>query len=333
MNPPAETGALGPLHETILRWYAAHGRDLPWRRPDRTPWGVFVSEIMLQQTQVSRVEPVWRAWLERWPTPAALAAEPVGEAIRAWGRLGYPRRAVRLHAAATAMVDRHDGGVPDTEAELAGLPGVGGYTAAAVAAFAYGRRSTVVDTNVRRVLARLLTGAAQAAPTLTTAERRLAAAALPLHPADAATWNVAVMEIGALICTARAPACESCPVADRCAWLRAGRPAYDGPIRRAQRWEGTDRQLRGAILQALRDAPGPLTRRRLLTSTCQQLVTQPEASRYDRCLDSLVADGLVEPLPRDRLALPGVPPPTPRPESRDWSDSTSEPVPAHRQDQ
>ncbi len=305
--PAVDPVRLAALHETLLTWYDAHGRDLPWRRPDRTPWGVFVSEIMLQQTQVSRVEPIWRDWMSRWPAPAALAAEPVGEVIRAWGRLGYPRRAVRLHAAATVMVDRYDGAVPPTEAELAALPGVGGYTAAAVAAFAFGARATVVDTNVRRVQARLVTGVAQAAPTLSVAELRLARVLLPLDDNAAAVWNVAVMELGALVCTARAPNCAACPAAPEGAWLLAGRPAYAGPTRRPQRWEGTDRQLRGAILQALRTASGPIPRARLRRQTWQHLVTTPDAGRFDRCLDSLVADGLVEPLAGGRLRLPGGP--------------------------
>lgn len=302
---PPPPDRLAALHEPVLAWYERNGRDLPWRRPDRTPWGVYVSEVMLQQTPVRRVEPVWRAWLDRWPTPGALAAEPVGEPIRAWGRLGYPRRAVRMHAAATIMVQRYDGTVPDTQAKLATLPGVGAYTAAAVAAFAYGRRTTVVDTNVRRVLARAVLGVAQAAPSLTAAETRLAGAALPTDPGRAATWNVAVMELGALICTARSPGCPSCPVAHDCAWLRAGRPAYDGPARRGQPWEGTDRQLRGAIVQALREAARPPTHPALRHDAGRRLGTLPEPHRFARCLDSLVADGLVQPLPGNRLALPG----------------------------
>ena len=141
-----------PLHQPILRWYADHARDLPWRRPEASAWSVLVSELMLQQTPVARVLPVHEAWLERWPTPASLAAEPSGEAVRAWGRLGYPRRALRLHAAAVAIVGRYDGAVPDSYDELITLPGVGDYTAAAVASFAFGRRHVVLDTNVRRVL-------------------------------------------------------------------------------------------------------------------------------------------------------------------------------------
>ncbi|MDO5710177.1 MAG: A/G-specific adenine glycosylase, partial [Micrococcales bacterium] len=138
---PHPAAARLDLHEPILAWYDAHGRDLPWRRDDASPWGIFVSEVMSQQTPLSRVEPRWIEWLTRWPTPAALAADSPGEAVRAWDRLGYPRRALRLHAAATAMVTEHDGRVPADESELLTLPGVGAYTAAAVAAFAYGRRT------------------------------------------------------------------------------------------------------------------------------------------------------------------------------------------------
>ncbi len=292
------------LHHRILRWYDVHGRDLPWRRPDVSPWGVFVSEVMLQQTPVARVEPRWRDWLDRWPLPADLAREPVGEAIRAWGRLGYPRRAVRLHAAATAMVDQYGGRVPNTEAELARLPGVGYYTAAAVAAFAFGLRTVVVDVNVRRVQARVITGLAHAAPSLTRTEMQVAAQALPPDPATAVRWNVAVMELGALICTARSPSCPRCPVADLCAWQLAGSPPYDGPARRGQAWEGTDRQLRGAILQVLRDQPGPVGIHALRGDTAAHLPTAADAQRFARCLDSLVADGLVEPRSGNRLSLP-----------------------------
>src|SRR3954471_21891162 len=143
-----------PLGGEVERWYADNARDLPWRRPDVSPWAVLVSEVMLQQTPAARVIPAWQEWMQRWPTPADLAAQPAGEAVRAWGRLGYPRRALRLHAAAAAIVERFGGEVPESRAELLTLPGVGDYTAAAVASFAFGRREVVLDTNVRRVLAR-----------------------------------------------------------------------------------------------------------------------------------------------------------------------------------
>jgi A/G-specific adenine glycosylase len=294
------TAAAAPavLHARILDWYAAHARDLPWRRPDASPWGVLVSEVMLQQTPVSRVEPVWREWLERWPDPRALAAEAPGEAVRAWGRLGYPRRALRLHAAAVAIRERHDGLVPASEAELLALPGVGSYTAAAVAAFAFGRRTTVVDTNVRRVLARAVSAVELPARSLTRAELDLAAALVPSDPAVAATWAVAAMELGAVVCTARSPRCDDCPVTDVCAWQRAGRPAYDGPPRRGQAWHGTDRQARGALMAVLRASTDPVPRAALQEAVVDEL-------QRERCLDSLVADGLVEPLTRGRYRLPG----------------------------
>jgi len=285
------------LTDQILRWYDEAQRDLPWRRPDCTAWGVFVSEVMLQQTPVPRVEPVWHAWMLRWPAPAALAAEPAGEAVRAWGRLGYPRRALRLHAAATAMVERHDGVVPAHPEQLQALPGVGTYTAAAVAAFAFGVRVPVVDTNVRRVQARAVTGAPHAAPSLTRAESDLATTLLPTEPERARRWNVAVMELGALVCTARSPRCQECPVVGSCAWVLAGRPAYDGPPRRGQAWAGTDRQVRGRLLQVLREAADWVPREEL-----EQV--WDDAIQRERCLDGLVADGLVEPLADNRFRLP-----------------------------
>ena len=281
----------------MLEWYAASARDLPWRRPDATPWGVFVSEVMLQQTPVARVEPVWREWMSRWPTPADLTAVAPGEAVRAWGGLGYPRRALRLHAAAALMTRDHGGAVPSTETELLTLPGVGTYTAAAVATFAFGERTTVVDTNVRRVLARVVAGEEHAAPSPTRAELTVAAGLVPVDALEARRWSVAVMELGALVCSARSPRCLDCPVADLCAWQLAGRPAYQGPPRKGQAWEGTDRQLRGALLAVLRASEDPVPRSAL------EALSDNEIQR-ERCLDSLVADGLVEPLSRARYRLP-----------------------------
>jgi len=293
--PAAGGRAVADLRARVLAWYAASARDLPWRRPGRpddVAWPVLVSEVMLQQTPVARVEPVWRAWLERWPTPSALAAEPAGEAVRAWGRLGYPRRALRLHAAATALVERHDGRVPSDPLALRALPGVGEYTAAAVGAFAFGQRVAVVDTNVRRVLARAVQGRAQPAPALTAVETALARAVLPEVPADdpllPPRWSVAVMELGALVCTARSPRCGACPVLDLCAWQRAGAPPDEGPARRGQAWHGTDRQVRGRLLALLREAPGALDAAALATAW------DDDAQRA-RCLASLVEDGLVVP--------------------------------------
>lgn len=282
---------------SVIRWYGDHQRDLPWRHPEADPWAILVSEIMLQQTPVARVLPVWQEWMDRWPTPASLATAAPGEAVRAWGRLGYPRRALRLHAAATAISTEHAGRVPSDPDTLRSLPGIGAYTAAAVAAFAYGVRIPVVDTNVRRVQARAVTGAAQAAPSLTAAENRLAAELLPDDPAKAKVWNVAVMELGALICTAARPDCAHCPIAGQCAWRLAGHPAYDGPTKAAQRWHGTDRQVRGLVLQLLRDSDGPVVAARV-----EQV--WPDDAQRQRCVASLIEDGLVDPLPGGRYALP-----------------------------
>ncbi len=290
-------GSMSDLHAPILAWYDAHARELPWRGPEASAWSVMVSEFMLQQTPVARVLPVHEQWLERWPTPAALAAEPSGEAVRAWGRLGYPRRALRLHAAATTIVERHDGEVPASYDELKALPGIGDYTAAAIATFAHGRRHVVLDTNVRRVFARAVQGVEFPSTSVTKGEREVATELLPDDEPTAATWSVAVMELGALVCTAANPRCDDCPVSDQCAWRAAGHPAYDGPPRKVQTWAGTDRQCRGRLLAVLRDSDGPVHRSRLDTAWTE------EAQRI-RCLASLVEDGLVTPTGPDTYALP-----------------------------
>jgi A/G-specific adenine glycosylase len=285
------------LHRRVLGWYAGNARDLPWRAASATPWAVLVSEIMLQQTPVARVRPVFDAWMAQWPTPAALAAASAGDAVRAWGRLGYPRRALRLHEAANVIVDRHDGAVPASHDQLRALPGVGEYTAAAVASFGFGQRHVVLDTNVRRVLARLVTGTAFPARTLSRSEREVASRLLPEDPETAAAWAVGVMELGALVCTATRPRCRSCPVAGLCSWRLAGSPEHDGPPRRAQAYAGTDRQCRGRLLGMLREAEGPLDRTELDTAW------DVEAQR-ERCLLSLVHDGLVCRAGPDTFTLP-----------------------------
>ena len=282
--------------DPVLSWYAANARDLPWRRPGVSPWAVLVSEIMLQQTPVSRVLPAYAAWLERWPTPAALAASPAGEAVRQWGRLGYPRRALRLHETAVIVTAKHGGELPSSRDELLALPGIGAYTAAAVAVFAFGRKHAVLDTNVRRVLARLSSGCEFPGTAPSAAEYRLAESLLPADDAVAAHWSVAVMELGALTCTAAAPRCSECPVAGQCAWLAAGSPAATvRPV--GQTYEGTDRQCRGRLLAVLRDSPEPVPQSRLDE-------VWPDAIQRARALDGLVADGLVDPLPDGRFALP-----------------------------
>ncbi|MGH9033061.1 MAG: A/G-specific adenine glycosylase [Acidimicrobiia bacterium] len=286
------------MHDAVIAWFDDHARDLPWRSPDRRPWGVLVSEVMLQQTPVARVEPVWRAWIDRWPRPADLSVAEPGEAIRAWGRLGYPGRALRLRAAALAIVERHGGRVPASYQDLRALPGVGDYTAAATAVFAFGHRHAVLDTNVRRVLARAVTGQARPSSATTAGERRLAEALVPDDAATAATWAVAVMELGALVCTARSPRCDACPIATGCAWRLAGAPASTGPAPRVQPWAGTDRQARGRLMDVLRGDDRVVHESRLNDAWPHDPVQR------ERALDALVADGLVEQLAGGRYRLP-----------------------------
>ena len=293
MTPPSASG----LHEPILRWYDDHARELPWRSATADAWSVMVTEFMLQQTPVARVLPVHEEWLERWPTPGALAAERPGEAVRAWGRLGYPRRALRLHAAATAISDLHGGMVPDSYEDLIALPGVGDYTASAIAVFAHGKRHAVLDTNVRRVLARVVSAQEFPGSSVTKAERSLAESLLPPDDPTASTWSVALMELGALVCTAATPRCGDCPVSDRCAWRAAGHPPYDGPPRRGQAWAGTDRQCRGRLLAVAREHEGAVHRSRFDAAW-------PEDDQRDRCLATLVEDGLLAQVSADTYALP-----------------------------
>jgi len=310
-------------HDLLLDWYDQHARDLPWRENRTTPWGVLVSEIMLQQTPVARVLPVWETWLARWPTPLALAVEPAGEAVRAWGRLGYPRRALRLHEASQTVSHEYDGQLPANYAKLLALPGVGVYTASAVAAFAFGARLPVVDSNVARVLARAVLGqphspgapyrllsdvaaqalpdeeagsspeTAPAGPAASAPDRPTSAAA----PSRASAWSVALMELGALVCTSRSPACSRCPLAGQCSWQAAGHPGHDAVRARRQQWVGTDRQARGRLLGLVRDQPEPV-------SGVTLRAAWPVPVQQRRALAGLVADGLVVQVGPDSYALP-----------------------------
>jgi A/G-specific adenine glycosylase len=284
--------------DVMLDWFSTHGRDLPWREPDCTAWGVLVSEIMLQQTPVVRVQPIWLEWMARWPVPSALAAETTGEVVRAWGKLGYPRRALRLHAAATVVAAEHGDVVPSDVDTLLALPGIGAYTARAVAAFAYGKRAPVVDTNVRRVVARAVHGAGDAGPASNTRDMADVEVLLPAEDAPAAKMSAALMELGALICTARSPRCADCPIYEDCAWQHAGKPAYAGPAKPVQKFAGTDRQVRGLLLDVLRGSEGPVEKGRL------DLVWH-EAGQRDRCLASLLVDGLLEQTDAGLFSLPG----------------------------
>ncbi|WP_406040070.1 A/G-specific adenine glycosylase [Micromonospora sp. NBC_00898] len=282
----------------VSRWYQENARDLPWRKPGTSAWAILVSEVMLQQTPVVRVLPAWEAWLARWPVPAALAEDTPAEAIRMWGRLGYPRRAVRLRDCAVAIVERHGGEVPDRLDQLLALPGVGTYTARAVAAFAYGQRHPVVDTNVRRVVCRAIAGEPDAGPATRPADLVATEELLPGEPAAAALASAAFMELGAVICTARSPRCAGCPVEPICAWRASGQAAPAGPTRRSQRYAGTDRQVRGLLMAVLREATGPVPRQRL-----DQVWT--DDVQRSRALAGLVTDGLVEPVGEASFRLAG----------------------------
>ena len=280
----------------LLGWYAHAQRDLPWRRPGVSAWQILVSEFMLQQTPVARVEPIWLDWIARWPTPSATAAASAADVLRAWGKLGYPRRAKRLHECATTIAAEHADVVPDDVDTLLSLPGVGTYTARAVACFAYGQRVPVVDTNVRRVVARAVHGRGDVG---SPSPRDLDDVAALLPDDDTAPqFSVALMELGATVCTARTPRCGVCPLS-HCAWRSLGFPAATGPPRRTQRYAGTDRQVRGRLLDVLRSNTFPVSRAEL------DLAWTTDTAQRDRALDSLLVDGLVEQTADGRFALAG----------------------------
>lgn len=302
---PVKTGsapaALPAPHTADLRkWYRSNMRPLPWREPNTTPWAVLVSEVMSQQTPVNRVIPSWQSWMETWPTPADLAQAPTAEVLRAWGKLGYPRRALRLKECAVAIVGKHGGEVPESVTELLELPGIGDYTARAVAAFAFSQRTPVVDINVRRVLRRheqgtLLPGTAK------RADMDAVEALLEEDSAAAAETSVALMELGALVCKTT-PLCDQCPIIDTCAWVLAGRPAPEehevkAAKRRVQKFEGTDRQVRGLLLDVLRTAHSPVEQAALDA-------VWPDAAQRSRALFSLLDDGLAEQTEHGTFRLP-----------------------------
>ncbi|GAB3617876.1 A/G-specific adenine glycosylase [Okibacterium endophyticum] len=279
----SSTPAIAPL---VNDWYRASARDLPWRRREFTAWGTLVSEFMLQQTPVNRVIPRLAEWLERWPTPADLASVPPGEAVRAWSNLGYPRRALWLHSAAVQITERHNGVVPAAVPELLALTGVGDYTARAVAVFAYGHRHPVVDTNTRRVIARAVLGQGEPGPPHRGKDLATMEDLLPQDDAEAAVFNAGAMELGALVCTARAPRCDACPLVEHCVWRSAGYPAYLGARKPVQKkYEGSDRHVRGLIMRELRASDVPVT-------TAEIKTLWPDAVQRDRAVAGLIADGL-----------------------------------------
>lgn len=270
----------------MIGYFRAHARPLPWREPGTTPWGVLLSEVMSHQTPVARVAPVWREWIGRWPTPAAFAAASPDEVLRAWGSLGYPRRALRLVECARVIVEKHGGAVPSDVDELLALPGIGDYTARAVACFAFGANVAVVDTNVRRVYAR----AVEATFLATPRKGELADVAALLPAEDGPVFSAGLMELGALVCTAANPRCGECPLESDCAWVAAGRPAPTAEElkrRKVQKFAGTDRQVRGKIMKLLRESPGPVD-----ASAID--VLWPDKAQLSRALYSLLDDNLAE---------------------------------------
>ncbi|MGB3486073.1 MAG: A/G-specific adenine glycosylase [Mycobacterium sp.] len=281
----------------VVAWFDRERRDLPWRQPAVSAWQILVSEFMLQQTPVARVQPIWLDWIARWPTPSATAAAGAADVLRAWGKLGYPRRAKRLHECATVIATEHGDVVPDDVEVLLSLPGVGSYTARAIACFAYQQSVPVVDTNVRRVVARAVHGLADAGSPSAKRDEADVAALLP-DEETAPRFSAGLMELGALVCTARNPRCGLCPLSE-CAWRTAGFPPSTGPAKRVQKYAGTDRQVRGRLMDVLRANDSPVTRGQLdvawLTDTAQR----------DRALDSLLVDGLVEQTDDGRFALAG----------------------------
>ena len=294
---------------TLAQWWQTNARDLPWRFGRTTPWGVLVSEVMSQQTQMGRVVPYWTAWMDRWPDAAALADAPKSDVITAWGRLGYPRRALRLQECAHVIAYDYADELPHTYDELLALPGIGDYTASAVLSFAFGERIAVVDTNIRRVLSRAFVGVESLGGSASPAERALAKRLLPDDDSakcrrfdrPSVVWNQAVMELGATVCTAKSPLCEACPIAGQCAFLRNGRPGLgQRRTRPRQRFQGTDRQVRGLVLNALRGLPDGET---VLDRKSVERLWKDHV-QLDKCIASLDEDGLIEILPGGGVRLP-----------------------------
>ncbi|PPF84845.1 hypothetical protein C5E07_04885 [Pseudoclavibacter sp. RFBJ3] len=290
------------LTSTVNDWFAREQRALAWRAPTTTPWGVLVSETMLQQTQAARVEPKWLDFMERWPTPGAMAEASEAEVLRFWDRLGYPRRALWLLACARAITAEHAGMVPSTRDALLALPGVGPYTASAVMSFAHGVPEPVVDTNVRRVLSRAFLG--EETPWGPSAVRD-AAEMLAVSPSEtqaANLWNAASMELGALVCTAKRPNCEVCPIVATCAWFAAGRPPSSAVKKRQAKFAGSDREMRGLVLRELRAIPGGVEIEFLRSHLAPGGLDE---ARFERAISSLQNDGLIVRRAEAQIALAG----------------------------
>lgn len=275
----------------ITNWFKKNQRDLPWRKTDA--WGVLVSEIMLQQTPVARVLPVYTEWMKRWPTPRDMSKASGGDVITAWGRLGYPRRALRLLECAKVISSDYNNRIPETEMELRKLPGIGEYTAAAIVAFAFKERSLVLDINIRRLFARAIDGVEVPTTSINKSERKERAALIPNR--NPHLWAAATMELGALICTAAKPKCELCPIANHCRWRSLDYPKSDAP-KRTQSWNGTDRQCRGVVVQALRENK-TLSKKELSKLWSMQ-------PQFEKALVSLEKDGLITSPKKNYYSLP-----------------------------
>jgi A/G-specific adenine glycosylase len=279
------------FEKEITSWFKKNKRDLPWRKTDA--WGVLVSEFMLQQTPVNRVLPIYEEWMKRWPTASSLSKATPAQVITAWGRLGYPRRALRLHECAKKITNNLGGKIPENEAELRALPGIGEYTAAAITAFAFEKRSLVLDINIRRFYARLFDGVETPTQAATKVEKSRYEELIPKR--EPHVWAAASMELGAVICTSQAPKCGICPVAHVCAWRSLDYPKSD-VVKRRQSWHGTDRQCRGTIVQALRENEV------LTKSQITQLWDVP--SQLEKALLTLLDDGLIESRGKNKFSLP-----------------------------
>ncbi len=284
------------IQDALIAWYSSNARDLPWRKNRVTAYQILVSEIMLQQTPAARVAPQWQAWIKRWPTAAHLAKASSADVIRQWDRLGYPNRALRLHETAKLITRSHAGRLPQQYEDLISLPGIGDYTANAILAFAFNKRSVVLDTNIRRVIERVWNGNERPSNSPSAVEREFAEALVPLDDKQAAAWSIAVMEFGALVCTARNPQCDACPIASSCAWRAADYPAST-LVRKSQKFEGTDRQVRGKIMAELKSATTSKTRDSLSH-------VAKDRSQFDRAMLSLIDDGLIEVTANGRVRLP-----------------------------
>lgn len=285
----------GEAQDALIDWYHEHRRDLPWR-PTRDPYKIMVSEIMLQQTQAERVVPKYHEFLRLFPTVGALADAPASEVIRAWAGLGYNRRALNLQRACRAVVERFEGAMPESVTDLLSLPGVGPYTAGAIACFAFEQDVGFVDTNIRRVLHRMVFGPEIPAPMVTTRELdALAASVVPTRRGY--EWNQALMELGATICRARSTECERCPVTEWCASAGIMQGAFAERVvartEKAVPFEHTSRYFRGRIIDSLRGAPAAgLTAIELALAIDPRRVPgePPWPHQY---LSGLVKDGLV----------------------------------------